>query len=116
MPSLNIKDYNFDYTKVLSDLKEITLLKEDNTDDIIPYLNKLGETVLEHDILLAEHEGMLKPLVGLTQKTKKEYNIDLEFEQKISALYHKTVSIRNTITKFSYLYSDKAKLLKSMFK
>jgi hypothetical protein len=110
----DIENYYYDYSKVLSDLKAITELKEDDADDIIPYLNKLGELVLEHDVLLAEHEGMLKPLVGLTQKVKKENNITLEFEQQISKLYHKTISIRNTITRFSYLYSDKAKILKKI--
>jgi len=115
MISLNIEDYQYDYSKVLLDLKSITLLKEQDS-DIIQYLNKLGETILEHDVLLAEHEGMLKPLVSLTQKAKNENSITLEFEQQVSVLYYKTVSIRNTITRFSYLYSDKAKIIKHLLK
>ena len=113
MISLNIVDYAFDYTKVSQDLKKLVSLKEDSQDDIIPYLNHLGQIILEHDVLLAEHEGKLKPLTSLTQKTKKEYSISLEFEQQINILYYKTVSYRNTISKFSYIYMDKAKILKN---
>lgn len=116
MISFNIEDYKYNYDPVLQALKEITLLKEDSADDIIPFLNKLGEVLLEHDILLAEHEGALKPLTALTQKTKKEYDISLEFEIEISKLYYKTVAIRNAISKFTYLYSDKAKILKALLK